>query len=233
MTDKPDKKGSSYSFQQIVSGDYVKPIEKLMKEDSDQDPPGGSFDDKKLKVVNAEELRQYLYCKRIIYWRNVVGIHGKKSRLMTIGEEYHEQRKKYNYQRKGDIDNIRDRYFFNQDKHFGGKIDILRVLEDEIIPLEVKRFFHHKDFTSYAHIAQAVLGGMAAEYELGLPMRRIEIKYFRGVRSLIDVTSKMRTNTEALVFDIRTMIDLDILPNPTPHKKKCEMCEYWKICRRV
>lgn len=184
-------------------------------------------------IINAEEVRQYLYCKRIIYWRRVAGFTTTKSGLMEAGEEFHEMRKTYNYIRKGDIANYRDQYYFHPKYRIGGKVDLLRELEDEIIPVETKRFYNDRIRPSHGHIAQAVVGGMAASYELEKDFTTIEIKYWRGIKSMIDVTAKMKADILEVIQNMREMISDQNIPEPTKHKKKCERCEFNKICFSV
>lgn len=179
--------------------------------------------------LNAEEIRQYLYCKRVIYYRRVMNFKGKKSYLMEKGEEYQEMKDKYAYLRKDDLDQIKNKYFFNNELNYGAKVDLIRIRSNGIISCEFKRYrFPGK--TPISHIYQAVIGGLAAESSLQKPLLNIEITYWKGTRTILTVTDEMRKNSINLLNDIRLMIFNEILPDPTPNKNKCRNCEYFSIC---
>lgn len=184
-------------------------------------------------TIHAEEVRQYLYCKRILFFRRVMNINGVESRLMHKGTEYHEQRQGYQYKRIGDLHTFRDRYFFHKELNFGGKIDLLRELRDEIIAVEFKRFFHNQKEPFLGHIMQTMIGGLAAQYVMNKPLTEIEIQYYRGSRSLIKVTEQMKERAFGIIEEMKSMITSQILPPPTSHRRKCQNCEFDKVCRQV
>lgn len=151
---------------------------------------------------------------------------------MNTGTRYHNRRKRSRYVRTNDLITHQNRIFYHELHKFGGKLDVCREQEDHIIAVEYKRF-KHRNQPRNSHIIQAVVGGLAAEYELQKPLNFIEIQYYRGRRVQIEIDKSIRLKTIGYIEEIREIIQSGNLPEPVENKNKCTECEFYKMCYSV
>lgn len=149
---------------------------------------------------------------------------------MEKGTTYHNQREKSTYVRSDAIQVYHNRYFYHEDYNIAARVDTILEYEDHISAVEYKRFYHFPSpFKS--HIIQCIVGGLAAEFELDKPLTSIEIQYYQGKRSQINLQSEYRKKIIEILAEMREILTQQILPLPVKNSKKCEVCEYYKICR--
>nr|MDO8109710.1 CRISPR-associated protein Cas4 [Candidatus Sigynarchaeota archaeon] len=186
-------------------------------------------------MVMAEDIRQYVYCKRILYFRHVMGIWPIKTYKMERGEEIHEQKaRKRGVDIQGAIETYHNIWLQSVKLGYGALLDAFEFTGSEIYPVEIKSghgpgepdnrdLEHHK----YQFIAQALL----LEEAFDMLVSRARVRYVdAGVDYFVPITFDDRQMLLKLLKDIRETIRLEIFPEPTIHAGKCVDCEFWGYC---
>jgi len=185
-------------------------------------------------IFSAEEVRQHIYCPRILYFRKVQHIEPIKSYKMERGQEKHEEliRKK-----KVDI-NSNIQYYYNiylKDEDLGilALLDCLETDGDYGIPIDLKTGKCYEREIKRHHFAQLVTQAILVEMQMGLRVPSVKI-YYLDEDLLIDERITMADKLWVLeeVERMRKSIKTELILEPTPDKNKCNDCEYWKYCWR-
>ncbi|MDH5401796.1 MAG: CRISPR-associated protein Cas4 [Candidatus Heimdallarchaeota archaeon] len=183
--------------------------------------------------IHAEEIRQFEYCPRIIYYRRVMCYPSYTSKLMSMGKQFHLMRTTKKYSSKKDTKTLYDYYLQDETLKLSSYADMIRIRENEVRIVELKRFSNQSIQPRNGHILQAVFSSIIAEKIFNLPSFFIELRYWRGINSKMEITEKMKENVFLIIQNIRNMINDELIPEPTLHNRKCNVCEYWKVCMRV
>ena len=152
---------------------------------------------------------------------------------MKEGEKFHNTRTVKHYQSEKDNETIYNAHLKDSENNISTVVDMLRIRDNEIIVVELKRFSPYHALPPKSHILQATFSSIIAEKVYKKPAHIIEMRYWRGVNIEIPLTEKLREQVKFIISEIKTMIAQGILPHPTPDVKKCESCEYWRICLRA
>ncbi len=177
----------------------------------------------------VSEIRQYLYCPRIVYWRRVLRLGGVETPLMRRGREGQARALRDALQlvplRGCKVE--RDLILFSERLGLWGRLDGLLICGDRAYPLEVK-------FASPArsHKVQLAAYGMLVEERIG---RRVDqgYLYYPGGEGLIEVEGLRRMRGEVLriVGELSRIVEEEILPPPTANRAKCRVCEHYSACK--
>ncbi len=188
-------------------------------------------------VVTAEDLRQYVYCPRILFFRHVRSVTPVRTFKMTRGVEIHEEdlRKKGTRSEK---DGAVTRYYNVRilDAKIGllGVLDYVEVAGGLTFPVELKTGQvdrsplppHHKvQLAAQALLVEALTGEPVIKAKAIYPDAKEEVEY------AVDIEDKARVLHA--IEEIRQMVAQEDLPFPTPFVGRCEDCEYWNYCHRA
>ena len=189
-------------------------------------------------MLMAEDIRQYIWCKRIIYFRHVAGIWPMKTYKMERGEEIHEVKaRRKSVKVEGAVETYHNIWLQSIKLGFGALLDSFEFNGSEIYPVEIKsghgpdeeknrKLEHHK----YQLVAQALLLEEAFE----IPVSRARARYVdAGVDYFVPITIDDKQALMKLLKSIQDIIRLEILPEPTDHQGKCVDCEFWNYCLKV
>lgn len=177
-------------------------------------------------MINAEQLRQYLYCPRKIYWRDVAHIQRSPTYLMDHGTQYHQSKVTRGYKHKNALRTYRE--FFLQSNHFKGIADAIVEYETDLIVIEYKHSIPIPIPLGY-EIQIAALGVLAEEH-FQKPVRNLEFRTHGGKREIIPLTDEMRKNVTDTVSTIEHLIQTGTFPDSCGNPRKCNPCEYNNIC---
>ncbi len=176
--------------------------------------------------IFAEELRQFIYCPRIPFLRHNFGTR-TSTYSMKKGETYHQVKTKRKYQLK-DCQTHYQHYVESITLDIAAVPDLILVYDDHVIVIEHKRFLLGKPHFSV--ISQAIVGGLCAEEQFGLPLKEVRIVGFNGITYKIIVSSQLRDEVVSAIRELRNSLVENTPPNPIKNKKKCHACEYQNIC---
>jgi CRISPR-associated exonuclease Cas4 len=186
------------------------------------------------RLFRVTDLKQHLYCPRIVYWTYVTPVEKKLPRKVAYGEADHallahlERRrtlKAYGLESGTRRFHVRVR---SDDLGLVGVLDALLENEQERIPVEYKdtlggvRLNHRFQLAAY---------GMMLMEEAGPPVRRgmvfcIPENRVYSVRLDLALDRRVR---EAL-REMRRTLETEELPAPADRWAKCRDCEFLRYC---
>jgi len=187
----------------------------------------------KLKpIFTAEDIRQYFYCPRIIYFRYVLRARVSETVKMRKGREIHKE--KYR-SKKIEIDGEKQKYFnvylLSEEYGLAALIDLLIYDGENIDVVEIKskktgnfKFLkHHK----MQLVAQAVL----AEKELRKNVRKIGVLYDDVDKiTWFEINDSDKLEIFETLKKINEIVIYENIPNPAKNTAKCVDCEYKYLC---
>jgi len=183
-------------------------------------------------LVGTEEIRQYSYCKRILYFRRVVCAPMKKTYKMEVGEEKHERLQKL----AKNLDDAKTQKYFNvylTDPQIGlvGLIDYFEFDGNEAYPVEIKTGNIPPSHLTSPHKHQVAAQAMLIENNFGFLVHKVKIYYVKHKKFIehkITVDDKVMVMN--IVDEITDMLTSERIPKPTPDKGKCIDCECRIYC---
>lgn len=189
-----------------------------------------------LLELTVTDVRQHTYCPRIPYYRYTMPLERPVTSKMDLGKEEHETTSAKETRRTLKAYGIKEgERRFGVDlysEHLGlrGKIDMVIFTPREVIPVEYKMTgevgLHHKyQITAYAMLAEHTFGGTVNR----------AFAYLTPIKEVreIPITPAMRAHVKKILAELRASIANERLPRPTPHRKRCNDCEYRRFCGDV
>lgn len=182
----------------------------------------------------AENFRQYVYCPRVIYFRQVALIEQRQSYKMKIGSSYHDE--KVRKQRQSKIDDLiinYNIYLEDQELGLGALFDAIATdSSGHYYPIEFKTGKTYGIVPEH-HFAQMVAQVIILEKCYNTIVEKAQLRYGSEKRIDFTITEQDKMQVLALHTEMIQMVLNDLLPPPTPHKAKCHDCEFWIACRRA
>jgi len=186
-------------------------------------------------MIPISLIRQYVFCPRIVYYNLLTNIKPIYPRHISLGEDYHKLQEALSKNRKfiklniDYKDIILDTYIENEDLNLCGKLDLLLICDDEIIPIEFKWTDNKKP--SYSHILQLYGYGLIASKEYEKNFTKSMIVYSNNMKIFnINITDKIKDDFFKIVKSIENIVKESILPNSNADDIKCSQCEYLNFC---
>jgi CRISPR-associated exonuclease Cas4 len=186
--------------------------------------------------LTVTDVRQHTYCPRIPYYQYVLPLERPVTAKMDLGKEEHESTSAKEARRTLKAYGIKEgeRRFgvdlYSERLGLRGKIDMVIFTPHEIIPVEYKMTaevgLHHKyQLTAYAMLAEHTFGGTVSRaFAYLTPTKRAQE---------VPITAAMRAHAKKTLGELRSSIEGERLPRPTPHRKRCTDCEYRRFCGDV
>jgi len=179
-------------------------------------------------VFTAEELRQYMYCPRVIYYRRVLHLKPPPTVKMEHGAKLHSRKPK-----AGRGEKYLSLHLESRRLGLAAKLDVMEYESGKIAPVEVKtgRQPRHK---VNGHILQAVAQAMLLEEAFQRPVEEAFILYkATGRRAKIKVTPELKRKVLETLAEMRKMLGEELIPEPPAERARCRDCEYRKLCSDV
>lgn len=190
----------------------------------------------KLKVT---DIKQYLYCPRIIYFTYVCPVRKKVTRKMQYGQEAHLELDRLEKRRT-----FRRYQFQHGERKFHtalysprlgleGKLDMHIVAGGEIFPVEFK---HSAQVPSLNHKYQLIAYAMLLEDAYNQPVRYgfIYSDYTGGGKVIpVAITPNARVFVKETLAKIRLLAAKELMPGKARAPGKCNDCEYGNFCGDV
>lgn len=196
------------------------------------DPRGDATGDR--LWFNVTDVRQHLYCPRLLHFRLKQPLPHRLSYKMEEGVLMHE--------RAGELERRRTLRAYgltDGTRHFGlelaserlavrGKLDMLIEREFETMPVEFKHAHAHRQTN---HRYQLTVYALLLD-ELGAkPVRRGFLFYLLdGVAEEVVVTEGMRRYVSRTLSEMRAVAREEAMPEGTRRLGRCRACEYLNFC---
>jgi CRISPR-associated exonuclease Cas4 len=188
-------------------------------------------------VINPNELRQYNYCPRVIFYERCTPVHRQETRRMQYGREAHDTEnaleKQRSLQRYGLHEGKRE---FNVAMHapnleLNGTADLIVTVGSETYPIEFKDSTRPPDL---GHEMQLCAYGLLLEATRNTKSPR---GYWHSTRTretyVIEFDTKLRKRTLNAIREMNEFIRAERCPEPTTQIAKCFECELRNFCGDV
>ena len=182
--------------------------------------------------IGTEEIRQFTYCKRIIFFRHVLHAPMKQSYKMEYGTNKHDHLQKY--LKNSDEDCIQ-KYFnvYLNDLDLGlvGLIDYFEYNGSEAYPVEIKTGNKPINNISNPHKNQIVAQAILIEKNFDFLVKKGRIFYSKN-GEIVEIRIQMEDKITVLkiIREIQHVLLRERLPEPTIDFGKCKDCECKNYC---
>jgi len=185
--------------------------------------------------LRVSDVKQYIYCPRIIYFYYVLPIHRRITKKMEYGRLEHVEIKQLEKRRKlkayGILEGTRDFQVYLQSSRLGlnGLLDMsITTPSGEVYPVEFKHSISKK--------------GLHQKYQLTAYAMLLEEKYQKPIRYgflylipsktvvALEITSSMREHVKKTLSAIRNIIAGEKIPGYIRSKHRCTDCEFKNYC---
>lgn len=189
------------------------------------------------RPLRVEDLKQYLYCARIVFFERCMPGIRPRTYAMDVGHEDHEEAQRNARRRSLAALNISDgERLFNVDivdneLRLHGKLDeVVRTPEGEMIPVEYKSArklveTHRMQVAAYALLLESAWSvEVTRGYVYLMPLRKI-----RSVK----ITGEDKQRVLDTLAALSRMVATENMPAPTPERARCAGCEFRRFCNDV
>lgn len=187
-------------------------------------------------LFTVTDLKQYLYCPRIVYYQLCLPDVRPTTYKIQAGVEAH-QEERQRAERRGLVrynvtDGERQFDIRVQSEVLGlsGLIDEAIITPTEVIPVDYK--LAHQ--ASFHYKVQLAAYGMMLQETLQRPARRGFI-YLIPLRKSVEIslTAALNRQVEQVVATMRQIVEHEAMPAPTAWQQRCVDCEFRRFCNDV
>jgi CRISPR-associated exonuclease Cas4 len=187
--------------------------------------------------LRASDLRQYLYCPRVVYFSLVVPVDRVETFKMSAGRdaerEHARLERRRGLARYGLAEGSR-RY----DVHvLCGKLGVSGIIDEVLesangpVPIEVKLT---DGGVALGHKVQLAVYGMALEEQSGQPVPRGFVHLVPSKKTwAVALDDKLRAAATDITRRIRAMLASQAFPPPADRPAKCDGCELRSFCNDI
>lgn len=190
--------------------------------------------------LTIKDLMNYHYCKRLIYFENVLRIPQATTVKELKGRELHAAFSKKSKRNKivKKFPKLPKEYNLGLDSkelNFRTVLDCLIIDKgkNEAFPLEYKDT-KKPDKIYWTFKIQMLAESLLVKEMLGynIPFAFIKFEQSDDIAK-IKVTENKLEKVRETINEINQIIQTELLPEPTEFQKRCKDCCYWKICKRA
>ncbi|MHA1252564.1 MAG: CRISPR-associated protein Cas4 [Candidatus Helarchaeota archaeon] len=186
-------------------------------------------------IFTAEEVRQHIYCPRIVYFRKVQHLYPGQTYKMERGSDLHEEEiRKKKVDEKARFVYYYNLYLVDEGLRILALLDCLETDGERGVPIDLKTGRCYSNEIKEHHLAQLIVQAILVEMQLELEVKEVRVNYMDEKKVLskpISMSEKLWVLNE--VEKMRKMVESEVIPRPTRHEAKCVDCEYWAYCQGV
>lgn len=187
--------------------------------------------------LRVNDIKQYFYCPRIIYFNYVCPVPVKATRKMEYGREAHIELDRLEKRRTFKRYSLAEgRRFFHTQLYsprlsLEGKLDMYIEAAGEKFPVEFK---NTAGDLSLNHKYQLVAYAMLLEDHFNKPVR-FGFVYLDLLEELhlVEITPNSREFVKEALREIRGLVGRETMPRAAGSKNRCTDCEYKNFCGDV
>jgi len=184
--------------------------------------------------LRVNDLKQWDYCPRIVFYNTVMPVARKSTIKMERGKEVEikldalEARRTLRRYRLSEGERRFHVWVNSPALGLSGKLDLLIVSPEACYPVDFK---YTRDRPRRNHTIQLAAYALLVEDAMKLPAPAAFV-YLTPSDQLIriNVTDRLKALVLARLGSIRQMVQEGILPEPTPVRARCEECEFRNYC---
>ncbi len=185
-------------------------------------------------IIGTEDIRQFVYCPRILFFRYIIRGPMQKTYKMELGEEKHEKLQKL----KNETDDTSIQKYYNlylTDAKLGlvGLIDYFEFDGQEAFPVEIKSGNPPSEGLVTPHKYQIIAQAILIEKNFKFLVKKGRIYYVKH-QKVIDYPLEIEDKLKVIkiIRKIQKLLTTESIPEPTEDIGKCKDCEYRKYCFR-
>jgi len=187
--------------------------------------------------LRVNDIKQYAYCPRVVFYQYSMPVEKKTTWKMDQGKieeaEIDRLEKRRNLSGYRLAEGERRFHFWLNSKQLGlaGKLDLLIDSPEGLFPVDFKWTTGrpHKN-----HIFQLCGYALLLEDHFHKPVTKGFVYLIPQSDAVVfDLTAELKKQTEAVLEEMRRMIETEQMPPPTPVSNRCTDCEYRNFCGDV
>ena len=183
--------------------------------------------------IGTEEIRQYSYCKRKIYFRYIVRAPMKQTYKMEYGTEKHNEFQKKISKASEAIQKYYNIYLTDSELGLVGLIDYFEFDGKEAYPVEIKTGNIPPDQLENPDKMQITAQAILIEKNFDFLVKKVRVFYSK-LNKIVDypigIEDKIRVMK--IIEEINELLKSEKILEPTKDKRKCIDCECNKYCLR-
>ena len=184
--------------------------------------------------IPVSMLRQYLFCPRIPYFLEVLGIVPARPEWVRQGGSYHDRQeiisKNRAFKKFGLSDAIKHfrKPVNSKELGFQGIADLILEMPDEIIPVEFKT---SSSRSSRGAIIQLTAYGLIFALSSGKKFEKGFIISGRPAKThYFEISPKIQDDTRRIMTQLQAMMMTGRMPFSSADINKCSQCEFLNFC---
>jgi len=181
---------------------------------------------------SAEDIRQFVYCPRIIYFRYVLRGHWVLTPKMLRGQSLHERLcRGKDKETEGFITRYYNVRLEDSDLGLFALIDIIEFDGNNIKIIELKTGKHKPGYIADTHKLQVVAEAILAELSFGITVTRGAVWYEKDNETIeFEITDRDRMKVLYVLREMKRIVKNEIFPIIERPSRKCIDCEYKRFC---
>jgi CRISPR-associated exonuclease Cas4 len=187
--------------------------------------------------LKVSDLKQYLYCPRVVFYQYALPVDHKVTYKMEKGRTVQDEIERLEARRKlrkfGLQDGIRRfNVWVSSDRlKLSGKLDLLIETADELYPVDFK-FTRGRPFRN--HVFQLAGYALILGDKKKKPVRKAFVYLIPQEDAVVyEMTRDLKEECIRALEVMRKMITEERFPEPPVQRSKCADCEYQNYCRDI
>jgi CRISPR-associated exonuclease Cas4 len=187
-------------------------------------------------LFTITDLKQYIFCPRILYYHTCLPDVRPVTYKMEAGIQVHEMEHKRSVRRSMKITEIErgDRMFDvalqSQTLGLSGQIDEIIHIGDRYIPVDYKLArkagYHFKvQVAAYAMLVESTFQTRVEQAILYLTLSKLSVD--------VRITDGLRREVYKAIETMRDIAAREAIPPPTEYRQRCIDCEFRRFCNDV
>lgn len=181
---------------------------------------------------SAEDVRQFAYCPRKIYYRYVLRNDWLLSPKMKKGTELHEilcRRK--NNEKIGNVERYYNLRLQDDDLRLFALIDIVEWDGEEGRVIELKTGSHKGKSPNFPDKLQVVAEALLVEFVLGIPVTVGSVWYYKKNEVIdFEISYDDKFKVINMLKKMKKIVESELFPDVEGPTKKCRDCECRRLC---
>lgn len=184
--------------------------------------------------IGTEEVRQFAYCKRILFFRYVLRAPMKPTYKMEFGAKKHERLQKIvNKSKEGYTQKYYNVYLTDPLLGLVGLIDYFEFDGKEAYPVEIKSGHILPEGIDNPHKYQVTAQAILIEKNFDFLVKKVRV-YYSKHNKIVDYPIGVKDKLKVMEFtnQINKLLASEKIPETTKDKGKCIDCECRNYCLR-
>lgn len=184
--------------------------------------------------IKSEEVRQWVYCPKIYYYKIFGGRSKEQTMKMMLGKMIHDQHTLHELWKRIKLEGeIKlNKYVTAEKEQLKAQIDLIYTYpgeKEEKMILEIKTGKKYSGISEH-HLAQVQFQAYVYEKAKNKKVREIGVYYLKKYElERREYTKEMEEKVEKMIAEMREVQDIQLIPD-VPYNRKCETCEQKRIC---